>query len=53
MATKTGQPRIQELKGRPLGRVLVKMSKVTREQVAEILRGAGLPSRETGSAASA
>ncbi|MGC9454189.1 MAG: GspE/PulE family protein [Phycisphaerae bacterium] len=37
MATKTGTPSIQELKGRPLGRVLVKMAKVTRAQVHEAL----------------
>jgi len=30
-------PKISELKGRPLGRVLVKMGKVTREQVHEAL----------------
>ncbi|MFW6065807.1 MAG: hypothetical protein ACOC9S_03215, partial [Planctomycetota bacterium] len=37
MATKTGAPRIEELKGRPLGRVLVKMARITRAQVHEAL----------------
>jgi type IV pilus assembly protein PilB len=32
-----GLPPISELKGRPIGRVLVKMGKVTREQVVEAL----------------
>jgi type IV pilus assembly protein PilB len=32
-----GQPAISELKGRPLGRILTKMGKVTREQVVEAL----------------
>ncbi|HEX8341147.1 MAG TPA: ATPase, T2SS/T4P/T4SS family [Tepidisphaeraceae bacterium] len=33
----TGMPPIDQLKGRPLGRVLTKMGKVTREQVVEAL----------------
>src|SRR5438552_986553 len=32
-----GMPAISELKGRPIGRVLTKMGKVTREQVVEAL----------------
>jgi len=33
----TGMPGVGELKGRPIGRVLTKMNKVTREQVVEAL----------------
>ena len=33
----SGMPDIEQLKGRPLGRVLTKMGKVTREQVVEAL----------------
>ena len=36
-ATPAGMPPIDQLKGRPLGRVLTKMGKVTREQVVEAL----------------
>jgi type IV pilus assembly protein PilB len=44
----SGMPPIDQLKGRPLGRVLTKMGKVTREQVVEALtyqkgKGAGTP----------
>ncbi|MCS7033700.1 MAG: ATPase, T2SS/T4P/T4SS family [Phycisphaerae bacterium] len=43
-----GMPPINELQGRPIGRVLTKMGKVTREQVVEALnfqksRGKGIP----------
>lgn len=43
-----GMPPIDQLKGRPLGRVLTKMGRVTREQVVEALsyqkgKGAGTP----------
>ena len=43
-----GMPPIPELQGRPIGRVLTKMGKVTREQVVEALnfqktRGKGIP----------
>ena len=37
MATKTATPSIDTLRGRPLGRVLVKMGKLTRDQVHEAL----------------
>ena len=36
MATE-GMPPISQLKGRPLGRILIKMGKVTRAQVSEAL----------------
>src|SRR4051812_31063254 len=32
-AAAAGQPAVEELKGRPLGRILTKMGKVSREQV--------------------
>ncbi len=43
-----GMPPLEELQGRPIGRVLTKMGKVTREQVVEALtfqknRGKGVP----------
>lgn len=46
--TPSGMPPIDQLKGRPLGRILTKMGKVTREQVIEALsyqksKGAGTP----------
>lgn len=46
--TSTSMPPIDQLKGRPLGRILTKMGKVTREQVVEALtyqksKGAGTP----------
>ncbi|GIW76135.1 MAG: type IV fimbrial assembly protein PilB [Phycisphaerae bacterium] len=47
-STPTSMPPIDQLKGRPLGRILTKMGKVTREQVVEALtyqksKGAGTP----------
>jgi type IV pilus assembly protein PilB len=47
-AAGAGLPAIEELQGRPIGRVLTKMGKVTREQVVEALtfqknRGKGVP----------
>ena len=37
MAVKEKEINVQELRGRPLGRVLVKMGKITRDQVHEAL----------------
>src|SRR4051812_49484255 len=47
-ASSGGMPPISELQGRPIGRVLTKMGKVTRDQVVEALqfqktRGKGIP----------
>src|SRR6185437_13769273 len=36
-ASGTGMPPVAELKGRPIGRVLTKMNKVTRDQIVEAL----------------
>jgi hypothetical protein len=36
MAT-SGMPPLSQLRGRPLGRILIKMGKVTRAQVSEAL----------------
>jgi type IV pilus assembly protein PilB len=37
MATTSGMPPIAQLRGRPLGRILIKMGKLTRAQVSEAL----------------